>query len=110
MRHTSIITRHTSQVAVDYIIATSALAQRLSSSCPFCNNVPVQQVMYPRTHVSHVTRLCHMSHARLTCAAGHGPIRFSLQSFWLQVCIIIIININIIIIIIITLLQHRGPR
>jgi hypothetical protein len=35
------------QVAVDYMIATSALAQRLSSSCPFCNNVPVQQVMDP---------------------------------------------------------------
>ena len=34
-------------VAVDYIIATSALAQRLTSSCPFCNNVPVQQVMDP---------------------------------------------------------------
>jgi hypothetical protein len=34
-------------VAVDYIVATSALALRLSSSCPFCNNVPVQQVMDP---------------------------------------------------------------
>jgi hypothetical protein len=34
-------------VALDYIIATSALAQRLSSSCPFCNNLPVQQVLDP---------------------------------------------------------------